>query len=96
MTPHEVINPVHKPSRVGAALRWVGFGVLGVAGAVFAIALAVVATAAALIGMVVATGVVLALRFSPSVRRRRAEARLLEGRRTADGWVVEATAPKSR
>jgi hypothetical protein len=55
-----------------------------------------VATAAALIGLVVAAGAVLALRFSPAVRRRRADTQLLEGRRTADGWEVEAIAPKSR
>jgi hypothetical protein len=96
MTPHEMIPPAGKPSRFGATLRWIGLGALGVAGAVLALALAVVATAAALIGLVVAAGAVIALRFSPSVRRRRAETRLLEGRRTADGWVVEAVAPKSR
>ena len=96
MTPHETIAPAGKPSRFGAALRWVGLGALGVAGAVLALTLAVVATAAALIGLVVAAGAVIALRFSPAVRRRRAETRLLEGRRTADGWVVEAVAPKSR
>lgn len=96
MTPHEMIPPAHKASRFGAALRWVGLGVLAAAGAVMALALAVVATAAALIGLVVAAGAVIALRFSPAVRRKRAETKLLEGRRTADGWVVEAVAPKSR
>ena len=101
MSPHEMIPPTSRDSgrrtfRLGAALRWAGFAALGVAGAVFVVALAVVATAAALIGLVVAAGAVLALRFSPAVRRRRADTQLLEGRRTADGWEVEAIAPKSR
>ena len=96
MTPHEMIPPARRTSRLGAALRWAGLGSLGVAGAVVVVALAVVATMAALIGLVVAAGAVVALRFSPSVRRRRAETKLLEGRRTADGWVAEAIAPKSR
>jgi hypothetical protein len=96
MTPHEMIPPTSKPSRFGAALRWAGLGALGVAGAVLALTLAVVATAVALIGLVVAAGAVIALRFSPAVRRKRAQTNLLEGRRTADGWVVEAVAPKSR
>lgn len=96
MTPHEMVPPVRRMSRFGAALRWAGFAALGIAGAVFIIALAVVATAAALIGLVVAAGAVLSLRLSPSVRRRRTDTQLLEGRRTADGWEVEAIAPKSR
>jgi hypothetical protein len=96
MTPHEMIPPARRRLRFGAALRWAGFAALGAAGAVFVVALAVVATAAALIGLVVAAGAVLALRFSPAVRRRRADTQLLEGRRTADGWEVEAIGPKSR
>ncbi len=96
MTPHEMTGPARKPSRFGAALRWAGLGALGVAGAFLALMLALVATAAALIGLVVAAGAVIALRFSPSVRRKRAQTQLLEGRQTADGWVVEAVAPKSR
>ncbi len=96
MTPHEMIPPVHKLSRFGAALRWVGLGALGVAGAVIALMFALFAAAALLIGLVVAAGAVIALRFSPSVRHKREQTKLLEGRRTADGWVVEAVAPKSR
>jgi hypothetical protein len=96
MTPHEMFAPARKPSRFGAAFRWVGLGALGIAGAAMALMLALVATAAALIGLVIAAGAVIALRFSPSIRRKREETRLLEGRRTADGWVVEAVAPKSR
>jgi hypothetical protein len=96
MTPHEMIAPVRKPSRFGAALRWVGLGALGVAGAVMALMLALVATMAALIGLVIAAGAVIALRFTPNVRLKREQTKLLEGRRTADGWVVEAVAPKSR
>lgn len=97
MSPHEVIPPVHKASRLGVALRWAGIGGLAIAGGVVVLALVVVATVAALIGLVVAACAVIALRFSPSIRRQRAGSPgLLEGRRTADGWVAEAVAPKSR
>lgn len=96
MTPHEVLPPVAKTSRLGAVLRWVGLGALCAAGVVMALAFAVVATAAALIGLLVAAGAVIALRLTPSVRRKRAQTKLLEGRRTADGWVVEVVAPRPR
>jgi hypothetical protein len=67
-----------------------------VAAAVFAAlvaaALFVAAAAAALIGLIVAMAAIV-LRLSP--RRRSPQAgEVLEGRRTAEGWVVEAAAPR--
>lgn len=95
MSPHEMIPPSPR-SRAGAPalLRWAGLIALGVAGAVAVLALLVVAATAALIGMVIGGGVVLALRMTASHRRRPDHAPLLEGRRTADGWVVEAVSKK--
>ena len=96
MAPHEMIppsQPAAKAGGLGAALRWAGLLAVGAAGAVVVIALAVVATAAALIGLVVGAGVVLALRVTAKSRRKAStpsEPGVLEGRRTADGWVVEA------
>ncbi len=98
MTPHEMSPPpssAKRPGKLAAAARWLGLIGLTVAGAVLVIAFAVVAATAALIGLVVGAGVVLALRLTAPNRRRRDDDRLLEGRRTADGWVVEP-APKPR
>lgn len=96
MSPHEMIPPPSaKPSRLGRAARWLGLIGLAAAGAVMVFAFAVVAATAALIGLVVGAGVVLALRLTAPKRRRPDGDRLLEGRRTADGWVVEP-APKPR
>lgn len=98
MTPHEMIPPSRPEgprSKLAAAARWLGVIGLSAAGAVVVLALAVVAATAALIGLVVGAGVVFALRLTAPGRRRRDGDRLLEGRRTADGWVVEP-APKPR
>lgn len=62
-------------------------------GAILLAALAVAATAAALIGLLAAFGA-LVLRLAPGKRAEPGVAATLEGRRTADGWVVEAAAPR--
>lgn len=97
MSPHEMIPPSaplgRKPG-APALVRWVGLMALGTAGAIAVLALLVVAATAALIGLVVGGLVVLALRLTASRRRRPDHAPLLEGRRTADGWVVEAVSKK--
>jgi membrane associated rhomboid family serine protease len=94
MTPHEMIPPVRAGRNgLATALRWIGLVALGVAGGLLAAALLVIATAAALIGAIVGAVVILALRLNAPSRRRRDGALVLEGRRTADGWVVEAARP---
>jgi hypothetical protein len=109
MTPHEVISPgsayggpsVHT-NPFGGLLRWLGVAALGIAGAMVVLALAVVATAAALIGLIVGAGFVLSLRLGAARRRKQAKASPqdspvdLEARREGDGWVVEAVVPKPR
>jgi hypothetical protein len=106
MTPHEMISPggrtLHGPNPVSGLFRWLGMAALGVAGALVVLALAVVATAAALIGLIVGAGFVLSLRMSAARRRKQAKSAAqgapmdLEARREGDGWVVEAVVPKSR
>lgn len=97
MSPHEMIPPP-KSAKAGpgtpALMRWVGLAALAAAGAVAVFALLIVAATAALIGLVVGGGVVAALRLTASRRRRPEGSGLLEGRRTADGWVVEAVTKK--
>lgn len=58
---------------------------------IVAVALAVAAAAAALVGLLVAVAAMV-LRLAP--RRQGAGPVTLEGRRTADGWEVEAAAPR--
>jgi hypothetical protein len=110
MTPHEVIAPGHSygnggpvhTNPFGGLLRWLGMAALGVAGALVVAALAVVATAFALIGLIVGAGFVLSLRMGAAKRRKQAKSTSqgspmdLEARREGDGWVVEAVVPKSR
>jgi hypothetical protein len=97
MSPHEMIPPP-KGAKSGAGapalMRWAGLAALAAAGAVAVFALLIVAATAALIGLVVGAGVVAALRLTASRRRRPDQAALLEGRRTPDGWVVEAVTKK--
>jgi hypothetical protein len=107
MIPHEVISPgsatrAGPASPVSGLLRWLGVAALGIAGALVVLALAVVATAAALIGLIVGAGFVLSLRLNAGKRRKQAQRSQqtspmdLEARREGDGWVVEAVVPKSR
>lgn len=75
------------PSRPGSA-RALTWAIAAVFGVLVAVALAVTLVAALVVGAVVAVAA-LVLRLSP--RRRTGDApALLEGRRTPDGWVVEA------
>jgi hypothetical protein len=95
MSPHEMIPPSRRPGAGAPALvRWAGLFALAAGGAIAVLALMVVAATAALIGLVVGGLVVLALRLTASSRRRPQHVELLEGRRTADGWVVEAISKK--
>jgi hypothetical protein len=108
MTPHEVISPgsaqrAGPVNPVSGLLRWLGVAALGIAGAMVVLALAVVATAAALIGLIIGAGFVLSLRLSAAKRRKQQAQHSaqgspvdLEARREGDGWVVEAVVPKSR
>jgi hypothetical protein len=106
MTPHELISPggrtAHGANPVSGLFRWLGIAALGVAGALVIMALAVVATAFALIGLIVGAGFVLSLRMGAAKRRKQATSSPkgspmdLEARREGDGWVVEAVVPKSR
>ncbi|MDX2233469.1 MAG: hypothetical protein NW200_03135 [Hyphomonadaceae bacterium] len=80
------------PPRAPAAPRWSPLAWM--AGAAFAVlvaaALFIAAAAVAAIGLIVAAAAVV-LRAAP---RKRAPGAVLEGRRTAEGWVVEAAAPR--
>jgi hypothetical protein len=82
------------PPRARSQARWSPLA--WASGALFAglviAAFFVAAAAAAIIALIVAVAAIV-LRLMP--RRARAEdARVLEGRRTAEGWVVEAAAPR--
>ncbi len=85
------LQPPPRAARTGGP-RWPLFA--WAAGALFAVlvafALFVATVAAAVIGLIVAAAAVL-LRVAP---RKRAPEDVLEGRRTAEGWVVEAAAPR--
>lgn len=67
-----------------------------VAGAIFAslvaVAIFVAAAAAAVIGLLV-TVAAMVLRLAPR-RRAAPDGEVLQGRQTAEGWVVEAAAPR--
>ena len=75
-------------ARWGRPLTWAIAAVFAV---IVAVALAVAAAAAALVGLLVAAAA-LVLRLAP--RRPPGGAVTLEGRRTPDGWEVEAAAPR--
>ncbi len=82
------------PDRAPGAGRWVGGLFLSVFGVLIGLAVAVAATAAAVVGVIAATAFV-ALRLASSRSRLRSGPLLLEGRRTADGWVVESAATRT-
>lgn len=81
------VAPLPQPARAGSrrAMTWAIAAVFGV---LVAIALLVALAAALVVGAVVAVAA-LVLRLSPRRRADDAPA-TLEGRRTPDGWVVEA------
>jgi hypothetical protein len=79
------------PPRGGSWTRPFTWAIAGVFAMIVVAALAVAAAAAALVGLLVAVAA-LVLRLAP--RRHSGGPVTLEGRRTADGWDVEAAAPR--
>lgn len=75
------------PNAVFAALR---AGASALAGLFVVMAVALAALAAALVGLLIAFAA-MALRLRPR-RREPDDGAVLEGRKTADGWVIEARA----
>jgi hypothetical protein len=73
--------------------RWAGFAALGLFGLLIVLAAAVATAAVAVIGLIV-TAAMLVLRIGAPKPDMTGEL-LLEGRRTPEGWVVEAT-PRGR
>jgi len=82
-----------KSGRWSALARWAGFAALAVFALLIVLAAAVATAAAAVIGLIV-TAAMLVLRVGEPRRDMTGEL-VLEGRRTAEGWVVEAT-PRGR
>lgn len=81
--------PVHRAGARWSLLTWAAGAMFA---ALVAVALFVAAAAAAMLGLIVAVAAVV-LRLMP--RKRSPEtAAVLEGKRTAEGWVVEAAAPR--
>jgi hypothetical protein len=83
-------------SRMGgwsALARWAGFAALGVFGLLIVLAAAVATAAVAVIGLIV-TAAMLVLRIGAPKPDMSGDL-VLEGRRTPEGWVVEAT-PRGR
>jgi hypothetical protein len=72
-----------------ALARWAGLAALGVFGLLIVLALFVAATAAAVIGLIVAAAMIV-LRLAAPKPVAAGNDLVLEGRRTAEGWVVEA------
>lgn len=84
-------TPTTKPQTPwGALARWAGLAMLGVFGALIVLALFVAFTAAAVIGLIFAAAMVVLRMVAKKPQIGGAEVTLLEGRRTAEGWVVEA------
>lgn len=76
-------------SAIDALIAALRVGAAAVAGGIVLVALALFAIAAAGVGLLITLA---ALAFKLAPRRRARGPEMLEGRRTADGWVVEAGA----
>jgi hypothetical protein len=82
-----------KPTGLAALARCAGFAMLALFGLLVVAALFVAFTAAAVVGLIFAAAMLVLRIASPGKRKVGAPAdgsTVLEGRRTAEGWVVEA------
>jgi hypothetical protein len=75
---------------LGVLARWAGLAMLGVFGLLIVLAVFVAFTAAAVVGLIVAAAMLVLRMVSKRPRVESGDPTLLEGRRTAEGWVVEA------
>jgi hypothetical protein len=91
---HRAADGAAKPAKAGPLARWLGWTALGVSAFLIVTALAVAATAAALVGLIAAAALA-ASRLGARRPKGAPSADVLEARRTAEGWIVEA-APRPR
>lgn len=85
--------PPNAPHRAGPVARLVATALAAAFGFLIFMALAVAALSAAVIGAILALGFLalrgMAMKHTPP---READGQTLDGRRTAEGWIVEARA----
>jgi cell division protein FtsW (lipid II flippase) len=86
-------QPDRRESGWSVVARWLGWAMVGLFGVLIVLALFVAFTAAAVVGVIIALAM-LVLRLGAPKSRGTGEL-VLEGRRTPEGWVVEA-APRPR
>ena len=82
-------KPAARKTGWAAVARWAGFAALGVFGLLIVLALFVAFTAAAVVSLIVAAAMIVLRLGQPRVVAS-GDTMVLEGRRTAEGWVVEA------
>jgi Flp pilus assembly protein TadB len=86
----QAVAPAPRTVRAGAVLNGpLAWAIAAVFGVLVVIAFVVALAAALIVGATVAVAA-LVLRLAPPRRRPEAGPTLLEGRRTPEGWVVEA------
>ena len=86
-------KPARKEGGWATLARWLGWATLAVFAVLIVMALLVAFTAAAVVGLIITTAMLI-LRLGAPKRPLEGDL-VLEGRRTPEGWVVEAT-PRSR